>query len=541
MNMPIYNKFTLSDNIETVYNVRSFGAIGDGSVKDTDALQTAIDTCAEHGGGTVYVPAGTYLTGSLRLRSRLTLYLEAGATLLFSRDFEDYPPVPTRWEGVECYGFSPLIYGRDLHDVTLAGRGTLDGQGRIWWHIFAQRRQQGRISPETAFERRLAELNPGYETAGSGGGGREMQFLRPPLVQLINCANVRLEGLTHQNSPFWNTHLVYCDNVSIHNVTFKNPADTPNTDGLDVDSCCNVRISDCTFDVGDDCLVLKSGIDEDGRRVGKPTENVTISNCTMLHGHGGVVIGSEIAGSVRNVTISNCIFLGTDRGIRLKARRGRGGIVENIQVNNIVMKEVLCPIVMNLFYRCGASPEDMAFSHAPQPVTEKMPVFRSITLTNIMAKDVRAAAGFFYGLPEMPIQDLNLHDLRIEMTQNPEESGGEPAMVYGLPPMIGRGIWGKYLHGCHFSHLNLTIQQGEGIMLEESQDIEIHAVSVKNLPPDSPGIVLNQVERAYIHGCRDLACREDFVRLQGQYTHKSICFDKMTSDINELERGYERE
>lgn len=515
----IANKFHSREG----YNVRDFGATGDGKVKDTEAIQKAVAYCRKHGGGTLVFPPGIYLTGSIHLCSNLTLFVDSGATLLFSPDFEDYPPVRTRWEGVECYGFSPLIYGKDLENVSIIGRGTLDGQGEVWWNELRRRRQAGLVRPETALEKQLADLNTGYESAGSGGGGRKMQFLRPPLVQLMNCRNVLLEGLTHQNSPFWNTHLVYCENVFIQNVSFKNPPNAPNTDGLDVDSCRNVRISNCSFDVGDDCLCLKSGMDKDGRRVDKATENVTITNCTMLHGHGGVVCGSEIAGNIRNVTISNCMFFGTDRGIRLKARRGRGGVVEDIRVNNILMKQVLSPIVMNLFYRCGASPDDtMLFRTDPQPVTEKTPSFRNISLSNITARDVRAAAGFLHGLPEMPIQDVRFHDIEIEMTSDPHEQGGEPAMVYGLEPVLGRGIFGKYLKGVQFNHVRVEAQTGEALYLEASREIDIHGFTVNNLSSESAAIVLNQVEKGFVHGCRVWSSKGDLVQLQGDKNRNII-------------------
>lgn len=508
-----------------LYNVVDFGAVGDGQIKNTDAIRLAMTACAAQGGGTVYVPAGIYVTGPIHLQNHITLYLESGATLLFCRDFAEYPPVRTRWEGVECYGFSPLIYGKDLHDVSLMGRGTLDGQGDAWWSALAQRRAEGPFTPHTDMELELARLNPGYENAGSGGGGRGMQFLRPPLVQLMNCRNVRLDGLTHKNSPFWNTHLVYCQDIVIHGVRFQNPPDAPNTDGLDIDSCRNVMISDCAFDVGDDCICLKSGIDEDGRRVGKPTENVTIANCTMLHGHGGVVIGSEIAGSIRNVTISNCIFLGTERGIRMKSRRGRGGVVEDIRVSNIMMKNVLCPVVLNLFYCCGATPDDAAFSPEPQPVTEETSVFRNIFLSNIVARDVRAAAGFFHGLPEMPIENVSLHDITIDMAQSPDVPGGEPAMVFGLEPMAGRGMVGKYLKHVSLSHVTVKTRHAEGLSLEESRDIDIHAFAMPGHPRDMPGIVLNQVHTAYIHGCRNMAFSPNFLVTTGERAHDIIVAD----------------
>ena len=184
----------MKERPQALYNVLDFGAVADGRSKDTEAICKTIEECANHGGGTVYFPAGTYLTGTIHLQNHITLYIEAGATLLFSRDFRDYPPVQTRWEGVECYGFSPLIYGRDLKHISVMGRGVLDGQGDAWWNALAKRRQEGPLTPQTEMELKLARLNPGYKTAGSGGGGREIQFLRPPLLQLMNCTNLHLDG-----------------------------------------------------------------------------------------------------------------------------------------------------------------------------------------------------------------------------------------------------------------------------------------------------------------------------------------------------------
>src|SRR4030042_474938 len=161
----------------------------------------------------------------------MNFYLDAGAVIYFSKNFNDYTPVFTRWEGVECFGFHPCIYGKDLENIGITGHGIIDGQGEIWWEELRKRRKEGRIKPELDIEKEIARLNPGYEKAGSGGGGREMQFLRPPLIQFINCKNVTMDGVTCRNSPLWNNHYVYCENVSVNNVKFINPYDAPNTDG----------------------------------------------------------------------------------------------------------------------------------------------------------------------------------------------------------------------------------------------------------------------------------------------------------------------
>ena len=258
-------------------NVMDFDAKADGKHDNSDAIKKAINFCSRKNGGTIFFPAGNYLTGPIQLISNLTLYIDSGAIINFIDDFNKYPPVYTRWEGVECYALSPLVFGTELENVSIIGNGTLNGNGQKWWHEFKKNKREEKTKPETIIEKKLAKLNPGYENAGSGGGGRETQFLRPPLIQFFKCNKVKLDGITCTNSPFWNTHIVYCNDVNISNTYFINPSDAPNTDGLDIDSSCNVHILNCTFDVGDDCLCLKSGTDDDGRRVGKSTENITIT------------------------------------------------------------------------------------------------------------------------------------------------------------------------------------------------------------------------------------------------------------------------
>lgn len=433
-----------------------FDAKADGKHDDSSAIKMAINLCSKKNGGTIFFPAGYYLTGPIKLNNNITLYFDAGAVINFIDDFSKYAPVFTRWEGVECYALSPLIFGNDLKNINIIGYGILNGNGKKWWDEIINRRKEQRNNPETSIEKKLAKLNPGYETAGSGGGGREMQFLRPPLIQLFKCNNIKLDGITCKNSPFWNTHLVYCNNVNISNMNFINPSDAPNTDGLDIDSCTNIHISNCNFDVGDDCLCLKSGTDNDGRRVGRATENVTITNCTMLHGHGGIAIGSDIAGGIKNVVISNSIFIGTERGIRIKSRRGRGGVVEDIHANNIIMKRVLCPIVMNLLYKCGANENDgHLFSLNKQKITDETPIIRNISISNITAREVYTAACFLHGLPESRIKNIRFDNIEIEFTNDSSKKGGEAAMAYGIKLQTKSGFWAKYIENARFSNVRI--------------------------------------------------------------------------------------
>ena len=427
--------------MEAEINVREFGAVGDGTADDTLALRSSLRAAASRGGGVVRIGAGTYRTGPLTLESGVELRVDSGAVVSFIPDFELYEPVRSRWEGVECWCMQPLLFASGARGIAITGGGTLDGNGAAWWDAYRAIRASGRKRPETPIELELARLNPEYESQPSGGGGRETQFLRPPLVQFLNCEDARIEGVRLVNSPCWNTHLVYCRNLVVRGALFRNPYDAPNTDGLNLDSCADALVEDCEFDVGDDCLGLKSGSGEDGVRVGKPTERVKVRRCLMRAGHGGVVVGSETAGGVRDVEVSDCRFIGTDRGLRIKTRRGRGGVVENIALRDCEMEDTLCPVVVNCYYGPGGpSADSPLFSLEPQPATPTTPMIRGILVERLRATGCRAAAAFAVGLPESPIVDLSLLDSSFSLSSDSTAVPQDAAMTRGLPPPAGRGI-----------------------------------------------------------------------------------------------------
>lgn len=472
------------------YDITAFGAVGDGATDASAAIRAAIEACEAAGGGTVVVPAGVYATGAIRFVSGMTLYIESGATLRFVDRFDAYEPTFTRWSGYECYGHHPLLYGRGLERVAIKGEGVIDGQGAAWWQAYGRLKRGDRegVSP---YRETFMQLNAALYTAmDSTFVEWETQFLRPPLLQLIDCRGVTVEGVTLQNSPFWNTHLVYCDEVKVRGVTFRNPSDTPNGDGFDVDSCTNVTISDCQFDVGDDCLCLKSGINEDGRRVGRPTENVVVSNCVMRRGHGGIVLGSEMSGDIRRVVVSNCVFLGTDRGIRVKTNRARGGVIEDVRIQHIQMNDVLCPIAINSFYRYGVSPTDPQMT-TPEaiPVTERTPVVRGLTIAGVTARGARAAAAFVYGLPEMPIEDLALRDVVVEMTTDPAEPGGEPDMVREELVMAGEGMFFKHVRQLELRNVRVETRQGPAVRLERVEEATVEGLAMRRKHPGTETLV----------------------------------------------------
>jgi polygalacturonase len=462
-----------------IYNLLDFGGAGDGKTKNSDAFNKAIQECTKNGGGVVFVPAGKFLTGPIHLKSNITLYLSAGAIVLFSQDPADYPIVKTRWEGTECHALSPMLFGDGVENVSVSGKGILDGQGMSWWKDAALVKSGKSDQLNYPFMKKLLELNSEVmKIAGSGGGGFHSGYLRPSLIQFKDSKNITIEGITARNSAFWNTHILYCTDVTIHDAKFVNPDNSPNTDGLDIDSSRGMRISNCTFDVGDDCLVIKSGMDEDGVRVGRPTEHITVTNCTMMRGHGGVVFGSECSGGVRNIVVSNCIFNGTDRGIRIKSRRERGGYIENVRVSNIIMEDVISPLVFNLYYKCGATDDKVASlnSKEKQPVTKYTPYIKNFQISNISSYKTRSACGVFFGLPEMPIEGIHLSDVLIEMDKKGELN--TPAMNFDETKLKKAGFVGSNMKNCSFRNINIIGLEGTAIDITDSEGIEVSGLKV---------------------------------------------------------------
>lgn len=419
-------------------SVRAFGALGDGQTLDSPAIQAAIDACAAQGGGTVYLPAGQYLTGSLFLRDNICLHLDAGATILGSENPEDYPVIHSRWEGRHQDTHAPLITAQSIHHVSVTGRGVIDGRGDIWWKA----KKEGTL-----------------------------KHPRPRLIGFSDCTNVLIEGITAINSPSWTINPVHCQNVNIRGVTIINPADSPNTDGINPDSCRLVRISDCYISVGDDCITIKSGTEHEDPDRYAPCRDISITNCMLERGHGGVVIGSEMSGGVKNVVISNCVFIGTDRGIRIKSRRGRGGEIEDIRVSNLIMDGVLCPFTMNLYYHVGVRGNTDVSDKNPHSVDDTTPRLRRIHFSHITARNVQHAAGFLYGLAEMPLEDISFTDVSISISN--EADSGYPEMADDIPSMSQAGFFIRNARHLRLEHVEVSGQVGEVFDIADSEDVII--------------------------------------------------------------------
>lgn len=415
----------------------AFQAVGDGVTLNTAAFAHAIQALSDSGGGRLVVPAGVWLTGPIELKSNINLHLEPSAVILFSPDVDLYPLVETVFEGLDTRRCQSPISGRNLENVAITGKGTIDGNGHFWRplkrekvtdKVWKETTARGGVYkrptywfpyPETLKGDTISNMNVPQNLTTEEEWQSVRHFLRPVMVSLIACKNVHLQGVIFQNSPAWNLHPLMCENVLIEEIQVRNPSYSQNGDGLDLESCRNALIVNSTFDVGDDGICLKSGKDEDGRRRGAICENVIVDGCTVFKGHGGFVVGSEMSAGVRNISVSNCMFLGTDVGLRFKSKRGRGGVVENIWIRNVSMMDIPTePVTFNLYYGGKSqvetleSGEVVPASVAPLPVDETTPCFRNIHIENLVCTGARRAL-FFNGIPEMPIDNIVLKNIEI--------------------------------------------------------------------------------------------------------------------------------
>ena len=415
-------------------DLKDFGGVGDGVTLNTQAFADAMQHLSGKGGGHLVVPAGIWLTGPIEILSSCDLHLTDNAVVIFDPDRSLYPIVSTVFEGLDTRRCESPIHADGAHDISITGTGVIDGNGDAWRMVKKSKMAEGEWKrllasggvlspdgsvwyPDPGFLKGMMSSNMNVPTGvrSEEEWDEIKSFLRPNMVQLRNCENILLEGVTFQNSPCWNVHPLLCRNLIVHKVNIRNPWYSQNGDAIDVDSCENVLIVDSTFDAGDDGICIKSGKDADGRRRARPCKNLIVDNCTVFHGHGGFTVGSEMSGGVENIKVSNCRFLGTDVGLRFKSTRGRGGVVRNIHIDNIYMKDILAEgILFDLFYG-GKSAVDAAADGSPivdepaLPVDETTPAFRDIYIRDVYCNGA-ARAMFFNGLPEMPVTNINITD-----------------------------------------------------------------------------------------------------------------------------------
>jgi len=379
---------------DRTFDIRQYGAVqckweADKQQKSTDAIRKAIEACHDSGGGTVLIPAGDWITGSIHLKSNVNLQIAEGAVVHFSNDLVDYLPlVHIRSEGVECYNYSPLIYAPHAENIAVTGKGTLHGHGRWWWSWSKKNYRMNRI--------KASKVSLKERPFGKGAG---LEGMRPSFIMPWKSKNILIEGITLIESPMWNVHPVYSENIIVRGITIHS-LHSPNGDGINPDSCKNVLIEYNHLETGDDAVTIKSGLNEDGLNINIPCENIVVRNFIardVRTGSGGIVFGSETSGGIRNVYVHDAVFEGCDRGIRFKTARGRGNVIENIYIHNVQMKDIkYSAININSYYERKA--------------IGKSPLFRNISIHAVHVDGARIAIEMT-GLPEKWIENVSMKDV----------------------------------------------------------------------------------------------------------------------------------
>lgn len=354
-------------------SIAEFGAVGDGKTLNTKAIQTAIDKCAANGGGTLTVPAGTFLTGSLFFKQGVGLHLAQGAVLKGTVDCNDYPQIDTRWEGEEKVWTAALVNFIDMTDVDITGPGQIDGSGDAWMERYPR-------------------------------DSKELKIGRPRMIGIQNCRDVKVSGLSMKNQACWGLFILYSENVLAEKLHIRAAHNIISSDGIDVDSSKNVLITGCDMDVNDDCIAIKSGKDEDGRRVNRPAEDIVVEKCHFRYGHGGVSMGSEMSGGIRNVEIRNCIMEANNWApIRFKSQPSRGGVVENITYRDLVLKDTLKAFEFNMAWRMRPP---------LKPPSDPLPVVRNVKIINVSG--TTRNVGDMHGLEDSPIVNVSFENCHIK-------------------------------------------------------------------------------------------------------------------------------
>jgi polygalacturonase len=420
------------------FYITKFGAIADGLTLNTKAINNAIIACNKKGGGVVVVPEGFFLTGPVELKSNVNLHLKKNALLQLTADFNEYKLIGSNWEGLPQMRNQSPVSATNVTNIAITGQGIIDGAGDAWRMVKKDKLTESAWKKLVASGGVLTDDKKTWYPSASSLKGSTLKnpgeikpekdaafyasvkdFLRPNLLVLTNCKKILLEGVTFQNSPAWCLHPLMSSDITIRGINVKNPWYAQNGDGLDLESCSNVIVENSVFDVGDDGICIKSGRDEAGRKRAMPTQNVWVRNCTVYHAHGGFVIGSEMSGGARNIRVDNCTFIGTDIGLRFKTTRGRGGIVENIYINKIAMKDIVGEAILFDMYYAAQDPIALVGEKREppkvevQPVTEATPQFRNFFIDGVVTNGAEKAI-FVRGLPEMNVKNIILQNMVLQ-------------------------------------------------------------------------------------------------------------------------------
>lgn len=392
------------------YVISELGAVGDGSTLNTKAIQDVIDRCSVEGGGMVIVPKGTFLTGAIFLKKGVNLFIEKEGVLKGTTNPSDYPQIKTRWEGIECIWTSALVNADGLSYIEINGEGTIDGSGAAWPKII-------RNNPQQLSKAALDSLR------------KTPRIGRPRLICFQNCSNVRIANVKLLNQAVWCLHILYCKDVKVENLNISADHTILSSDGIDIDSSNGVLVTGCSIDVNDDCISIKSGKDDDGVRVNRPSENIIVEKCHFGYGHGGVAMGSETSGGIRNVEVRNCtVDAGNWAPIRFKTQPGRTNVVENITFRNIQMTDASMAFEMNMEWR-------MVPPIAPP--SKVPPIFRHIRFINITG--TAKSVGNIHGLKDSPIKDVTFKSCKISAQKGLKVDNAEDIDFSGLTIDVKEG------------------------------------------------------------------------------------------------------
>tara|TARA_R110002020_G_scaffold296658_1_gene512327 strand:- start:121497 stop:122951 length:1455 start_codon:yes stop_codon:yes gene_type:complete len=400
---------------DATFNVMDYGAAADGKTLNSNAFAKAIEACTNAGGGRVLIPAGKYLTGPIHLKSNVDLHLEEGAEILFTKEKSAYlPVVHTSYEGMEVMNYSPLIYAYQQKNIAITGSGTFNGQAdnENWWPWCGKDEygynEGGEKQGDDKNLPRLRQMVADGVSVSDRVFGDGYQ-LRPSFFEPFECENILVQGVTFTNAPFWVLHPMKSNYITIDGVTINSHG--PNNDGCDPEYSKYVHITNCKFNTGDDCIAIKSGRNNDGRRVAIPSENIVVEKCEMKDGHGGVVMGSEISAGVRNVFVRNCVMdsPNLDRAIRIKTNTLRGGFVEDVYVKDVQVGQVKEAVLkINTHYGIYDNQEG-----------NFMPSIKNIFLENVTVENGGKYGVLITGREQSPVKNVVLKNVTIKKTKTP--------------------------------------------------------------------------------------------------------------------------
>lgn len=406
------------------YIVTGYGAVGDGQTVNTKAIQSLIDSCSTNSGGTIIIPEGTFISGALFLKQGVNLHIEKGGILKGTTNRHDYPMTDTRWEGIEKKWTSAFINAINIDGFKLTGEGMIDGSGDAWLELYPRVKREDMLQDSVLLQNDTLDRLNEWHTWG-----------KPRLIAIQNCKNVLVSRLKLKNQACWGLFVLYTENATIENITIRAKHNIPMSDGMDIDSSDGIMITNCDIDVNDDCIAIKSGKDEDGRRVNKPSQNITVENCRFRYGHGGVSMGSEMSGGIRNVEIKNCIMEADNWApIRFKSQPSRGGIVENITYRDLKLNNTRQAFEFNMAWRMINA----------KPPADTLPVVRNVKIVNVSGTVDRV--GMIQGLENSPITNVVFENCNIKAKT---------------------GLELNHVEGIDLSGLAITVEEGEAVIQKQ--------------------------------------------------------------------------